>query len=914
MSHPYDAFIHRVERPARYLGGEFRSLTKPWEETPVRVALAFPDVYEIGMSHLGLRILYDHLNRDPRILAERVYAPWVDLEAELRSHSVPLVSLESARPLAQFDCIGFSLQYELTFTNLLNMLDLSGIPLRASRRDNSHPLIVGGGPVATQPEPMAPFIDCFVIGDGEEYFPRLLKKYVEWREEGLDRMQILERLAALGGIYCPALYPVEVEPITGLQVVQPPRRAGVPERVVRQIVPDLNAYPFPATGPVASTEVVFDRFSMEIARGCTEGCRFCQAGMIYRPVRERSPDQIIDTVLEAVKKNGYDETSLTSLSTADVSCISPLVKRLMERLREEKVALSVSSLRAYGLPEDLLDAISDVRNTSLTFAPEAGTQRMRDVVSKNISEEDMEKSAHSVFSRGWKRVKLYFMIGLPTETEEDVRGIAETARRYLAIADHYHRGKTAEVTASVSSFIPKPHTPFHWAQMSDIAEIKAKQELLMALTRGTRVKLKWHDPRVSHIEAYMARGDRRMADLVEYAFLKGCRFDGWTEQLRFEVWMQGIEELGIERGNYLRTFPLDARLPWDHIDVGVTTDFLKKEYRKALLNRLSPPCGKPFRAKVHHTNVADASADQRRLVCFDCGIACDLTQMREERKDFLVRLEAFDPPRPAAAASGDGERPVEEIRRRNGLPRNRVENAQKLSYRLRFTKLGTQRFISHLDLVRLLPRIFRRAGVALAYSRGFHPKPILVFSPALTLGFGSLAEYLDVVSTEELEPAELLLRLNRASPDGIRFEAAARLEPGDSPLSRVIDACDYRAALPADLDLQAVEARARSIASGERVVIRREREGVTRELDITAAILKAVPSSAPEPHLDMRFLFAASPSGRPGEVYHWITGRRCPPQEMCRTGLWRLENDQPIGPLELEALRAPRAAVAPSVS
>ncbi len=916
MPHPYEGFVHRVQKPGRYLGGEYRSIVKPWADTPIRVALAFPDAYEIGMSHLGLRILYQALNRDPRILAERVFAPWLDMEAELRERGLPLVSLESARPLGEFDCVGFSLQYELTFTNILNMLDLAGLPLRSRDRTSAHPLIVAGGPVATQPEPVAPFIDCFLIGDGEEHFPRFLHRHAELKAEGLDRPEVLARLSRLGGVYCPSLYLTEVEPLTGVEVVKGPARPGVPERVTRVIVEDLDAHPFPTETPVPSTEAVFDRFSMEISRGCTEGCRFCQAGMIYRPVRERSPEKVVRTLLEAVRETGYDEVSLTSLSTADYSSISALVKRLMEALRQEKVALSVSSLRAYGLPDDLLDAISDVRNTSLTFAPEAGTQRMRDAISKNISEEDMERSAHGVFSRGWKKVKLYFMIGLPAEEDEDVRGIVRTARRYLEIADHYHRAGVSEVTASVSSFVPKPHTPLQWAQMNDIPRIKAKQDILMALTRGQRVRLKWHDPRISHVEAFMARGDRRMGDLVEYAFRHGCRFDGWGEQLKFEVWMDGLAELGIDREAYLRTIPLDARLPWDHIDVGITADFLKKEYRKALSDRLSPPCGKPFHWKSFAATSAEASADRRRLICYQCGIACDMTGMRDQRIEHLIRIESIASP-PARETPAPEDRDLEEIRDRNGLPRTRIENDVKLRYRLRFTKLGKQRFISHLDVVRLLPRIFRRAGVSLAYSRGFHPKPIMVFSPAMPLGWGSRGEYLDVVLAEEVDPAGLIDRLNGAAPEGVWFLAAARLGAEDPPLSRVIQAADYEIALPEGVDLEAARARAALIDSGSPVLVLREGEGGAREVDISRAIASAEvagggggggggteePGGEPAT-LRMRLLLNAGLSARTGEVCQWITGRACTPQEVCRTALWRLSSGSlAVSPLDLAAAR-----------
>jgi len=920
MEHPYYDFLHLVQKPGRYLGGEYGLIRKPWDSTAIRVALAFPDTYEVGMSHMGLKILYQHLNGEPDILAERVFAPWVDLERELRSRGVPLVSLENGRPLPDFDCLGFSLQYELNFTNLLNILDLGGIPLRSRDRSDRHPLIVAGGPVAVQPEPLAPFIDCFLIGDGEGYFARFLRRYRELRDGGMGRQEILPLLAALGGVYCPSLYEVEEEPLTGLQVVGKPLRAGVPGRVERRIVDDLNAHPFPDSSPVPSTETIFDRYAVELARGCTESCRFCQAGMIYRPVRERNPDRILTTLMDALRNTGYDEASLTSLSTADYSSISPLVRALMEVLRDEKASLSVSSLRAYGLPDHLLEAISGVRNTSLTFAPEAGTQRLRDVISKNISREDMERSAHGVFSRGWKKVKLYFMIGLPTEEEEDVRGIARTAENYLAIANQYFRGNIARVTTSVSSFVPKPHTPFQWVEMNDIPRIQAKQDLLRELTRHRRMRLKWHDPQISHIEALMARGDRRMADLVEYAFRNGCRFDGWGDQLRFEVWMRGIQELGIDRKLYLQEIPLEARLPWDHIDVGVSTEFMKSEYRKALLNRRSPPCGKPFPSSTHHTDLAGARADQRKLVCFQCGLECDLDKMREHRIENLERLESAAPPPSPVIPTPAGD--LESIRDRNVRPRTRIENPVKVRYRLCFSKLGPQRFISHLDMVRLLPRIFRRAAVPLAYSQGFHPKPRMSFSPALGLGWGSLGEYLDVVLAGEIDPAEIPSRLNAAAPEGILFSGSARLERDDRPLSRIIEAGDYLIEIPRGIDLEPARARASRIHSGEPPVIRRNRRGRIQDLDCSSLIRSAdldclsqenpeSPEKSERNVLHLRLLLNVGPSARPGEIFHWITGSDCRPQDICRTGLWKLAGPDEISPLDLETLRMQGTSVSP---
>lgn len=838
--HPYASFVHTVEKPARYLGGEYLSIQKDWQATPVKIALAFPDLYEIGMSHLGMKILYSVLNKQEDLLAERVYTPWTDMEAKLREHQLPLLSLESQQPLGAFDVVGFSLQYEMTYTNVLTMLDLGHIPFKTTERDLSYPLIVAGGPCAVNPEPMAAFIDAFVVGDGEEVFSAMARIYTRMRQAGADKTAILIELAKLGGVYCPALYATRVEDSTDFIVVERPLYPDVPAIVERTTVGDINQYPFPGDSPVPNIEAIFDRTSIEIARGCTEGCRFCQAGMIYRPVRERSPEQIIDAVLKGVNKAGYDESGLTSLSTADFSCVSPLVKELMKRLKAEKVSLSVSSLRAYGLSGDLLDEIADVRNTSLTFAPEAGTQRMRDVVNKNISEADLAKSAHNIFSRGWRKMKLYFMIGLPTETDEDVAGICETGSRMLEIAKLYHkRWKMVNITVSVSSFVPKPHTPFQWSQMSSIGEIERKQALCQQLARKYFLGIKWHDSRISFIEAFMSRGDRRMGPVIEAMWHKGARFDGWGQCLDFDGWMATLTELLPDLNIYLRTIPLDSQLPWGHISVGLEPDFNKKEYQKALKDRLSPPCGKPFRAKVHHTNLTEAQADQRKLICYDCGVSCDLQQMRDERLIFLEQLHAIEPPPPVPELNLETGEPLP-----MRVPKlEKFEQAGPFIYRGWFTKLARTRFVSHTDLVRLMPRILRRSGFEMFYSQGYHPLPIMTFSPALSLGVSSFGEVLDFQLAEEPTPEELLARMNQHGPEGVQFTRIEKVALGDKGLGKLINGGTYLVALaPETVDtlldatdrdrLAILQQRIDALMSAPAFVVTRQRKERIREVDI----------------------------------------------------------------------------------
>ncbi|MFO0574742.1 MAG: TIGR03960 family B12-binding radical SAM protein [Polyangia bacterium] len=849
MNHPYAAFVTTVEKPARYLGGEYQSVRKDFAAVDVRIALAFPDVYEVGMSHLGTKILYSLLNKDPRILCERAFTPWVDMEAELRRRQLPLLSLESARPLRDFDVVGMSLQYELTYTNCLTLLDLGGVPLRACDRGDHDPLVLGGGPTATHPEPVAPFFDAFLLGEAEEVLPELLLYYGQMKREGVPRRERLIRLAARGAIYVPELYSTARDPRTHRVVVDRPLDPRVPERVQRSFVRDLNRFPFPSDAPVPYAEAIFDRVSVEIARGCTEGCRFCQAGMIYRPVRERDPESIVDSVLKGIKNGGYDETSLTSLSTADYSCILPLMKKVMGRLREEKVSLSVSSLRAYGLNPEILDEMASVRATGLTFAPEAGTQRMRDVINKNITEEDITRSAENIFSRGWSRMKCYFMIGLPTETDEDVAGIAQTGGRLRRLGKKIR--PDAEVTVSVSSHVPKPHTPFQWCAQDPPEEIERKQRLLREIARAEGVQLKHHEGAMSWVEGLLCRGDRPLADVIEAAWRRGARFDSWDDRFSLTVWQEALQEAGVDPTPYFMTLPVDGKLPWDHLDVGLEDGFLLGEYRRALKDRASPPCGKPFGSLLHHTNLADALADSRKLVCYDCGVACDLSQMREERLVYLRTLGATE--RPATPMS-NADKAKLSVRRGQQRPQPAFAQGAAARYRIRYTKLGRASFIAHLDTMRLLQRMLRRAGVDLIYTSGFHPKPDMSFGPALGLGVLSLGEVVDLrvekidgvpALTAGVSAETLRERLCAAAPEGVRIDAVT-LVPDNAPgLSRLIEAAEWAIGLPAPegafVDLEATLGAVATWPERSLVV---RRKGKTprdpeREIDARRFLLRA---------------------------------------------------------------------------
>lgn len=879
MPHLYADFIDRVAKPARYLGGEYQSVVK--DAATSRICLAFPDVYDIGMSHLGTKIIYSLLNAHPDIACERTFAPWLDMEAELRSRGLPLVSLETQRRLCEFDVVGISLQYELTYTNALTLLDLGGIPLRAADRTGDETLVLVGGPTASHPEPLAPFIDAAFVGEAEEQLPDLVLAWAglrgDVRRGTRTRLDALAELAARFSIYVPALYDTEVDAATGMVVVGAPRDSRAPARIRRAMVANLDRFPFPSDSPVPYAEAVFERASVEIARGCTEGCRFCQAGMIYRPVRERSPDSIAESLFRGVENAGYDETGLTCLSTADFSSITPLVKRLAGELRKRGVSMSVASLRAYGLNDDLLDELALTRISGLTFAPEAGTQRMRDVVNKNITEAHIEDSARRVFARGWHRVKLYFMIGLPTEEDDDVCGIVDTGWRMLTLGRSLVGGR-AEVTVSVSSHVPKPHTPLQWCAQDSLAEIERKQAMLRDRARsyGRGLRLKHHHSGISFIEGVLARGDRRLADVIETAWRAGARFDGWDEVFDLDRWRDAFVAHGVDVDAYTGTRPVTARLPWDHLDVGLEDGFLLGEYRKAVKGRASPPCGKVAGMLIHHTNLAEAQADQRRLVCYDCGVACDLSKMRGDRLVALSSLNALTPPAPRRAAdnspasaaasvdfnvdisergggspaergddaASDGGRGGSRAERgddagsdggRGGSPAQRgddaapdrgrgrtreTERAERVrrnghigagapysTYRIRFAKVGRAAFLGHLDLVRLMARILRRADLPLAMTRGFSPKPRLVFGPALGLGVPSLGELMDIdlehsppgvrswqraeigtaAECVELGADEVLDRLASVCPPGIEIQTCRIVRLAGHPLTRVPD-------------------------------------------------------------------------------------------------------------------------------
>lgn len=938
LDHPYARFLDKVEKPNRYTGAEHGVRRKAWDSVEARVCLAFPEIYDIGMSHLGYRILYKILNDEPRTLAERAYLPWSDMQQKLREHGKLLVSLESSRPLCDFDVVGFSLQYELTYTNVLTMLELSGIPLRSSQRSEADPLVIAGGPVATHCEPAAEFFDAVLIGDGEEAAREIALSWVEGKRLGLSRHERLLRLAQLRGVYVPSLYETALDPIDGFVIVTGPKYEGVPFPIERRLVEDISKYPFPDDGPVGGPEAIFDRMSIEVARGCTEGCRFCQAGMIYRPVRERDPEEVIQTVLSALEKSGQDEVSLTALSTADVSCISPLIKRLVEKTAPERVSLSVASLRAYGLAEDLLDDMRKVRASGLTFAPEAGTQRMRDVINKNVTEEQLLETAERTFSRGFDRMKLYFIIGLPTEEDEDVLGIVSVGKNALQVGKRV--GGRPKVTVSVSTHVPKPHTPFQWCAQDSMPETQRKQQMLRHEARKVRgLELRVHDSETSILEGILARGDRRLADVIERAFERGARMDSWEEHVRLELWKEALEHFGIDPAQFLGTIPVTAKLPWDHFDIGLEEGFLAREYRKALASRPSPPCGKVAGQFIHATNLAEAQAEQRRLVCYDCGIACDLTKMRSDRQDFLQRLGAIEPNQrvklPLVAAAQRAVEPSPEELQKPPAERKRVRpelyrpvrEGTPVRFRLRYAKTGAVALLGHLDLIREVPRVIRRAGIKTAYTEGFHPKPDMSFGPALSLGVASLDEYLDVKLIGAPPAEELAERLAQHSSGGLRILGARQLEPQDKGVAAVITAARYLLALPASVVAEAgglayLEAAIGEFLAKPELIVRRNIDGLGKKVDVRRFVQSLRVGAEPERELlvqagllgdlvPVEAVVSLGPSGsaKAAEVVEALFGPSFP-HKAVRVQLLAGEH----GPLDIASLRATQKVVEAAVA
>jgi radical SAM family uncharacterized protein/radical SAM-linked protein len=717
-------FLTRFERPSRYINGEINSIHR---DAPLRMALAFPDTYEVGMSHLGLKILYGIVNDLPYASCERVFHPWTDLEEHMRRSGAPLCSIEGRRPLSEFDAVGFSLQYELSYTSILNMLSLGGIPLKSEERTDGHPIVLAGGPCAVNPAPLSPFIDAFLIGDGEEAVPEIMEALWRLKRAGDGKRDTaLRELAKIPGVYVPRFH----EP---------------GKRIARRFIASLEDAPFPTSTVLPFTPLVHDRVNIEVSRGCTMGCRFCQAGMIYRPLRERSPRRVLELAEASIKATGYDEVSFTSLSAGDYSCLLPLLREFNRRFAGRMLSLSLPSLRVKAVNGDMLKEIKSVRKTGFTIAPEAATERLRMVINKDFSEEDYIDALNALFREGWLNIKLYFMIGLPTETGEDVEAIPRMAMKALHTAKRY-TGRFVNVNVGVSSFVPKPHTPFAWHPQEDIGELRRKKSFLFSALKRKNLNFKSHDERMSLLEAAFSRGDCvNMPELLLAAHALGARLDGWSECFDFDLWQRAMDKTGVDAASFAKKrYEMDEPFPWDIVDTGVSRKFLQREYGKALSPAMTPDC---------------------RAACPACGLDCKTIVC--EMKETVCEIKA------------------------DQTSLRSVPTADVFRLRFEFSKTGRLALLSHREVITAVTRAARRAGLPLDYSKGFHPAPRIAFGLPLGVGVEGLREYFDASLTVCMAPDDARDALNRELPEGLGINRAVCLPERAESLQSFISSYEY---------------------------------------------------------------------------------------------------------------------------
>jgi len=811
------SLILTVQKPSRYLGNEVNAVRKDLREAEVTWALAFPDLYEMGMSNLGFRVLYHVLNRRPETAAERTFMPGVDLAEKMKARKIPLFSWESRAPVRDFDLVGFSLQYELCYTTVLAMLDLAGIPLFAADRDESHPLVVGGGPCAYAPEPMAPFFDFYVVGEAEEVVHEINDLVLAFKRGGGSREELLWELSELGGVYVPSLFEPVFEPGGPMREFRF-RKPGY-TKAVRRVVPDLNAAPFYERPVVPFAEAIHDRIPIEIQRGCTRGCRFCQVGMLTRPTRQRDPREVLRLAMKGYENTGYEEVSFLSLSAGDYQCLNGLLEDFLDTFGPEKIAVGLPSLRTETMNRRLAEQIKRIRKVGFTVAPEAASERLRRVINKGNEEKDLLSAVETIYGAGWELVKLYFMIGLPTERDEDVLAIGELAHKVLARGRVHSR--RARVNVGVSTFVPKPHTPFQWESHIRIEETRRKQALLReAFGSSSAIQFRYPEAESSRIEAFLTVGDRRVSTAILAAYRMGQKLDNWSDHFRYEVWLEAARKLEAEHGVGIDFFAhrergKDEVLPWDVVDCEVTKAYLWAEREKSLTEA--------------------AAVDCTIVPCHVCG-ACDYqvvkTRVYDPREYVHLDGRPYDPEpvQLRVPESGPATEQAKTLASRVRALEEKIETTAKEPerhrIRIRFAKEGDAIALSHLETATAIARALRRAKLPLSFTEGVRPRPRVSLGPALATGIESTAETMELELVEAVEPAEVVARLAPEMPEGFRLFEAWSVPQGTPAIEREIRKSTYAARLPADfpVDLEAAAARLRE----EPLSVTRERPGKGR--------------------------------------------------------------------------------------